>query len=105
MFTEEELIRDYNFKRTQLEEQEDNIKRGEQIFNQMLEQTSYNISQMLQEAEGDVSEASQMSRYRLNQLFEEYEEKFQKEKRHVYLQLEEAEREFNQNYKELKARD
>lgn len=105
MFTEEELIRDYNLKRTQLEEQEDNIKRGEQIFNQMLEQTSHNISQMLQEAEGDVSEAYQMSRYRLNQLFEEYEEKFQKEKRHVYLQLEEAEREFNQNYKELKARD
>lgn len=105
MLTEEELKRDYNLKRAQLEEQEDTIRRGEVTFNQMLEQTSQNVSRMLQEAEGNVSEASQFSRHRLQQLSEEYGEKFQEEKRHVQMQLEEAEREFNQNYKALKTKD
>ncbi|KXT59347.1 hypothetical protein LACDD01_02144 [Lactococcus sp. DD01] len=34
MLTEEELKRDYNLKRAQLEEQEDTIRRGEVSFNQ-----------------------------------------------------------------------
>lgn len=105
MLTEEELRRDYNLKRAQLEEQEDTIRRGEQTFNQMFEQTAQNVSRMLQEAEGDVSEASQFSRHRLQKLSEEYVEKFQEEKRHIHLQLEEAEREFNQNYEALKTKD
>lgn len=105
MVTEEELRRDYNFKRVQLEEQEDDIRRGEEMFNQMLGQTSQTVSMMLQEAEGDVSEAFQFSQHRLNQLSEEYGEKFQKEKRHVQVQLEEAEREFNQSYRALNTKD
>lgn len=105
MLTEEELRRDYNFRRAQLEEQEDDIRRGEQMFNQMLDQTSQNVSRMLQEEEGDVSEAYEFSQHRLNQLSEEYGEKFQEEKRHVQVQLEEAEREFNQDYRALKTKD
>ncbi len=109
MFKEEdlidELIRDYQFRRRQLEEQEDDVKRGERMFNQMLEQASQNISQMLQQAEGDVSEAYQFSYYRLNQLSEEYEEKFQEEKRKIQFQLEEVEWEFKQNYNKLKIGD
>lgn len=61
-----------------MEKHQDNIKRGEQIFNQMLEQTSYNIFRMFQEAEGDVSEVYQIPRYRLNQLFEKYRKRFKK---------------------------
>lgn len=104
MFTEEELRRDYNLKRAQLEEHSDAIRRGEQTFSQMVEKTSQNLFRILQGAEGDVSKASQFSHRRLAQLSEEYGEKFQEEKRHVQTQLEEAEREFNQNYKALKTK-
>ena len=105
LFTEEELIHDYHLKKMKLEDQEDNIKRGEQIINQMFEQTSHDIFRMLQQAEEDVSEVYQFSYYRLNQLSEKYEERFQEEKRKIQLQLEEVEWEFKQNYNKLKIGD
>lgn len=105
MITEEELLRDYRYQRTQLEEQEDELRRGERSVNDMIEQATNEIGRMLQEVDGDVSEASVFSRYRLNHLSQEMTETFETEKRTVQSKIEESELEFNQKFRQLQEKD
>ena len=105
MITEEELLRDYRYQRTQLEEQEDELRRGERSVNDMIEQATNEIVRMLQEVDGDVSEASVFSRYRLNHLSQEMTETFETEKRTVQSKIEESELEFNQKFRQLQEKD
>ena len=105
MINEEELLRDYRYQRTQLEEQEDELRRGERSVNDMIEQATNEIVRMLQEVDGDVSEASVFSRYRLNHLSQEMTETFETEKRTVQSKIEESELEFNQKFRQLQEKD
>ena len=105
MITEEELLRDYRYQRTQLEEQEDELRRGERSVNDMIEQATNEIVRMLQEFDGDVSEASVFSRYRLNHLSQEMTETFETEKRTVQSKIEESELDFNQKFRQLQEKD
>lgn len=44
---EEELLRDYRCQRSQLEDQEDELRRGERRVNDMIEQATTEIGHML----------------------------------------------------------
>ncbi|MBK0084404.1 hypothetical protein IAE51_10910 [Lactococcus sp. S64] len=101
MLTEEELLSDYRYQRTQLEEQEDELRRGERSVNDLIEQTRNEIDRMLQEVDGDFSEAYDFSRYRLNQFSQEMAEEFEAEKRVVQNKIEQSELESNRQFRQL----
>ena len=101
MLTEDELLRDYRYERSNLEEQGDELRRGERSVNDMVEQASAEINRMLEEIEGDPSEASNFARYRLNQISQEMNESFESEKKQVQNKIEQAEIELNQQLRRL----
>lgn len=101
MLTEEELLSDYRYQRTQLEEQEDELRRGERSVNDLIEQTRNEIDRMLQEVDGDFSEAYDFSRYRLNQFSQEMAEEFEAEKRVVQNKIKQSELEYNRQFRQL----
>ncbi|KZK08336.1 hypothetical protein AB996_0233 [Lactococcus cremoris] len=101
MLTEEELLSDYRYQRAQLEEQEDELRGGERSVNTLIEQATNEIDRMLQEVDGDVSEAYDFSRYRLNQFSQEMTEAFETEKRTVQNKIEQSELEYNRQFRQL----
>lgn len=105
MVSERELLQNYHSECSNLENQEDELKRGEQTVNNLIDQTSDEINHMLGKIEGDTSEASAFARYRLNQLFEDMNENFRIEKKQVQNKREQVEVEFNQQLKRLQEKD
>ena len=101
MITQEELIRDYHYKRATLEEQEDDLKRGERTVNSIIEQTTTEINAMLRNTNEDNLEAQQFARYRLAQLSQEMTDTFLFEKRQIHKKLEESEMEFHRGFRNL----
>lgn len=102
--TEEELRKNYQYNRKQLEERQDSLRKGELKFSKLLDQTSNEIRQMLQKSETDSSEARDFSLSQLNKISEEYTNKFSSEKRKIQKKLDENEQEFNRSVRKLKAK-
>ena len=104
MTTEEELLRDYRCQRSQLEDQEDGLRRGARRVNDMIEQATTEIGHMLREVDGDVSEAYDFSRYRLSHFSQEMSEAFAIEKRAVRQKIEQSEDDFKRQYRQFQER-